>query len=114
MPRGDNVTLSPDAALRDPKLRRYYAVVVLLFVTPGLAPAGGQIKVNATASALAMTPRRVRRALAWLCRLQYLRLSHREPRAVGFYMPGVRMGGSAPPVATPGPLQCDACAGEGC
>lgn len=70
-------------ALRDVRLRRHDAVVVLLFIGPTLNDeTPSPVKVNATAEGLGMERRTVRRALQLLVSLGYLiRLA--PPTAIG-------------------------------
>jgi len=60
-------------ALRDPRLRRHHAIVVLLCIAPSLHEHTTQsVKVRRTAGYLQLSPITVRLALRLLVRLRYL------------------------------------------
>lgn len=87
------------AALRDNRLLRHHAIVVLLHHVPTLAiGAEHPIKINSTAHSLGIDRDMVRRSLHLLCRTNYLVKTGSGWRGVGLYRLGPRMGGAEPPI----------------
>lgn len=83
-------------ALRDPRLRRHHAVVVLLCVLPSLP---GAVKVRQTARYLDIERRDMRKALRLLVECGYLQcVAPSTTGAPATYALGAATGSTTPPV----------------